>query len=53
MAGSVLLLPEHQIHYPAATDLLAGLAAVIQDVGLVAPGVALARIGRRSKARSL
>src|SRR5262249_43800714 len=33
------LLTQHQVHRPAPSDMLAGLAAVVQDVGVIAGGV--------------
>jgi len=34
-----LLLPQHQIDHPAASNMLARLAAVAEDVGVIAAGV--------------
>src|SRR5262249_18985444 len=37
------LFSQNQIHHPAAADVLARLAAVVQDVGVVAAGSSVAR----------
>ena len=35
----LLFHPQHQIHHPAAADMRAGAATVVEDVGVVAAGV--------------
>src|SRR5262245_58630925 len=37
--GLSLLLPEQQIHHPAAADVWTGAAAMGEDVGVLAAGV--------------
>src|SRR5262249_31103142 len=38
-ADVMLTLAEQQIHHPAATDMLARRAAMVQDIAIVAPGI--------------
>lgn len=37
--GLVLLLAEHQVHHPTSADVWPRSAAVVEDIGVVAPGV--------------
>jgi Phage integrase family len=37
--GVILLFPQHQVHHPAPADVRPRPAAVVEDVGVVAPGV--------------
>ncbi len=34
-----LLLAQHEIHHPAAANVRTGTAAVVEDVGVIAPGI--------------